>query len=158
MKATCSGAPTGSSEEALEVIWELPIINQFNPMRKWMSCGKKFKMKPGSSEFNLGAQNEALAWSLSIKSMFWTLTLSSGSTSVNESNVFGCPALYLESILRRCDAPQVRILNLYWGGVKPINSLSWIYIEEVWCPSSPYPESILRRGEAPQLLILNLYW
>ena len=44
-------------------------------------------MKPGSSKFSLGAQNEALAVSLSIKSTFWSLKLSSGSTPVDEINV-----------------------------------------------------------------------
>ena len=48
-------------------------------------------MKPRSSKFSLGARNEALARSLSIKSTFWSSKLSSGSTPVNESNVFGCP-------------------------------------------------------------------
>ena len=48
-------------------------------------------MKPGSFKFSLGAQNEALAVSMSIKSTFWNLKLSSGSTPVDESNVFGCP-------------------------------------------------------------------
>ena len=38
-------------------------------------------MKPRSFKFSLGAPNEALARSLSIKSMFWLL---SGSTPVNK--------------------------------------------------------------------------
>ena len=48
-------------------------------------------MKPRSSKFSLGARNEALIRSLLIKSTFWSLKLSSGSTPVDESNVFGCP-------------------------------------------------------------------
>ena len=35
--------------------------------------------------------NYALARSLSLKSTFWSLKLSSGSTPVDESNVFECP-------------------------------------------------------------------
>jgi len=35
--------------------------------------------------------NYALARSLSIKSTFWSLKLSSGPTPVDESNMFGCP-------------------------------------------------------------------
>jgi hypothetical protein len=46
-------------------------------------------MKPGSFKFNLGALDEALARSLSIKSMFWNLKLSSGSIPVNKINVLG---------------------------------------------------------------------
>jgi hypothetical protein len=44
-------------------------------------------MKPGNCKFNLEASNEALAISLSIKSTFWSLKLSSGSTPVDKSNV-----------------------------------------------------------------------
>ena len=44
-------------------------------------------MKPGSSKFSLGALNEALARSLSIKSTFWTLKLSSGVIPVDKINV-----------------------------------------------------------------------
>ena len=44
-------------------------------------------MKPGSSKFSLGALNEALARSLSIKSTFWMLKLSSGVIPVDKIKV-----------------------------------------------------------------------
>ena len=44
-------------------------------------------MKPGNCKFNLEASNEAMVLSLSIKSTFWSLKLSSGSTPVYKSKV-----------------------------------------------------------------------
>ena len=43
-------------------------------------------MKIGSSKFSLGALNEALARSLSLKSTFWGHTLLSGSTPVDRNS------------------------------------------------------------------------
>ena len=56
-------------------------------------------MKPGSSKFSLGALNEALARSLSIKSTFLNLKLTSGSTAATNIQ-FG------HIFLRHCILPS----------------------------------------------------
>ena len=87
MKATCLGAPTGSSEEAPGGHLGASNHKSTKSNEEMNDFREDVPNEAWELEISLGVLNEALARSLSIKSTFWILKLSFCVFLVDKINV-----------------------------------------------------------------------